>query len=210
MNFKKKRTDAKLSKYTMAKELGMGKEKYEKVEKGELELPSDLIDKFLNITYNAKEILFNRSNKLAKINEWILSGQIKKDIKEQGYDTLKELAEVSGIHNSDISRIINNKHVCEDLKESLYDFLQNPLNKKVESQEKNKKGTKDMVEKKEEKVMKNIKKVMENIENEEIVNVECFEIERLKNQLETLENEVRELLEENRFLKTSIKHLFNI
>ncbi len=189
MNFKKKRVEAKLSKYVMAKELGMDKAKYEKVEKGELELPSELIDRFLNITYNAKEIIFNRHNKLAKINEWILSGQIKKDIKDMGYETSKELAAASGMNTSDISRTINNKSVCDDVKESIYDYLQNPLNKKTETQ----KAKKTMVEKKEENEME---KTIVKVDSEK--------------QIDTLKDEIKRLTEENNFLKNSIKRLFNI
>ena len=82
MNFKKKRLAAGISKYTMMKELGVDKNKYDKIESGKLQLSGNLLDKFMEVIKNSREINFNRQVKLEKINQWIQSGEIKKSIED--------------------------------------------------------------------------------------------------------------------------------
>lgn len=136
MNYKKKRTKSGLSTFTIAKELGIPEEKYKLVEQGKLNLEKDLLDKFLDIVRRSKEINFNKEAKIIEINEWLRNGQAEKDIKKSGYNK-SELSEKLGFNFGYVSHLLKNpdKSVSNDFKEKLYDFVQNPLNKKIFDEE---------------------------------------------------------------------------
>lgn len=141
MNYKKKRLKSGLSIFTIAKELGISEEKYKKVEQGRLNLEKDLLDKFLNITENSKEILFNREAKMYEINEWLKNGQAEQDIKKMGY-TKTELSKILGYDGTYIDNIIrsfekdkNFDKKAYDVKEKIFDYVKDPLNKNIKSTE---------------------------------------------------------------------------
>ncbi len=140
MNYKGRRNRAKLSLYTMARELGMPKEKYIEVEKRKRELPRELLDKFVAITepQKAREINFNRKQKLRTINEWIKT-EAENKMKEMGYNQCT-LAKASGIAQPNISFALAGKQTSDDTKEEMYDFLNNPLNKIVATEKKTQRG----------------------------------------------------------------------
>ena len=77
MNYRQKRIASGISLYTMAKELGIGKNKYKEVEKNNLSLTGELLDKFMATIDKAKELNFNRLVKMKKVDEWLASGQAR-------------------------------------------------------------------------------------------------------------------------------------
>lgn len=131
MNYKSKRVSAGIGTYTMAKELGVDEEKYKNLERGKLELKGQLLEKFMQTIGKAKEIKFNRMDKMHEINEWVNSGQAAIDVKNTGYSQV-EIGNLINASNSAICHLLKDKRGSDDLKEKLYDFVTNPLNKKVE------------------------------------------------------------------------------
>ena len=59
MNYKQKRNSKRLDTYTVSKLLGIDEKTYIEVERGYRNLEGNLIDKFMDIMDNAKEIRFN-------------------------------------------------------------------------------------------------------------------------------------------------------
>lgn len=133
MNYKSKRVRKKISIYTMAKELGISKEKYKEVEEGYRTLEGNLMDKFYEVLDNAKNINFNRIQKLNDINNWIESGQIITNMNKMGYNE-QTLASKLKVTKQSIHNIINKKKVSDDLKEEVYDFLNNNMNKIIKKE----------------------------------------------------------------------------
>lgn len=132
MNYRAKRNKAGLSAYTMSKELGIAYDKYLKVEKKLIPLEGEYVDKFMKILDRAKEILFNRKQKIHEIEESIKDGSLKKLSQKRGYSG-KQLAETMGISPSEVSRTFTGKQTNQDTIERIYDFLQDPINVNVES-----------------------------------------------------------------------------
>lgn len=136
MNYRKRRSDAGLSVYTVSKELGISYEKYLEVDRGERDLEGELVDKFLNAIERAKEINFNRMQKMKDVNEWFVSGQARKDIENANY-TQKTLADAIGVGINQGSLCLSLKNngdkrsLSDDAKERVYDFLHDPINKNI-------------------------------------------------------------------------------
>lgn len=129
MDYKVKRTSAKISVYTMAKELGVDEKTYRKLEKGIINLDGEQLQKFMDVINNAKEINFNRKMKMQEVNEWLTSGKAREDMEKMGY-TQPTLAQELGCHNSYVNHTLKDeKSASDDFKEKMYDFLQNPFNK---------------------------------------------------------------------------------
>lgn len=137
MNYKSKRLKAKLTPYTVAKELGVDFNKYLLIEKGKIALEGELIDKFMKITEpkNARTIKFNRFQRIADLKKKSKNGELKKMMTNRGYNGTK-LAEAMGISDSEISRCMNygkNSKKCnEDNLERVFDFLNSPINTYIE------------------------------------------------------------------------------
>ena len=151
MNYRQKRIASGISLYTMAKELGIDKNKYKEVESNNLSLTGDLLDKFMATLDRGKELNFNRLVKMKSVNEWLLSGQARKDMERMGYDQ-KSLAKALNCHYTYVCHALVRADASDDFKEELYDFLHNSLNKNliVENKE-GKKETKMLRRKKEKK-----------------------------------------------------------
>lgn len=135
MNYKSKRNRVGLSAYTVAKELGIDYRTYLEVDNGKRPLEGEYIDKFMNILNNAKEIKFNRLERMKKINEWFDSGKALERCREYGFSGAS-LGRELGLTQGCISMAINpdNKYhymTGDDTKEIIYDFLTNPFNKKI-------------------------------------------------------------------------------
>ena len=92
MNYKQKRNNKRLDTYTVSKLLGIDEKTYIEVERGYRNLEGNLIDKFMDIMDNAKEIRFNNDQLEMDIDDWIESGEAKEDIKRMGYEQI-EIAE---------------------------------------------------------------------------------------------------------------------
>lgn len=193
MNYRQKRNNARISAYTMAKELGVSKEKYLKLEKNGISLENELLDKFNYVINNAKEINLNRMARLQEINEWYKSGKGLEKLKMMGYNYNSIAYEIGQKGSGNICKIFKGKEDSPnyDLKEEVYDFLNNPLNKnlnpelqKTRSREKKETVPFNEVEGIEvpttEEVVKDIKKV-EEFEKEEsassvIINADSIQL----------------------------------
>lgn len=138
MNYKARRNNKRISFYTMCKRLGLDKQTYLEVEKGKKNLEGEYIEKFEDTIANAEGIRLERTMRIAKINEWIKSGECLKRLKEMGY-TQASLARTLKLHPASICKTFKgDPMISDDTKEEIYDFLNNNLNKYVG--EPNKKG----------------------------------------------------------------------
>lgn len=183
MNYKQKRNTKRLDTYTVSKLLGIDEKTYIEVEKGYRNLEGNLIDKFMDIMNNAKEIRFNNKQLEQDIDDWIESGEAKKDIKRMGYEQI-EVAEKLNTAPSMISKtLVHPNNVQFSTKYKLYDFIKNPLNKNIE----------DILK---EEVNKNVKVEVDKPNKSVIGNKELSETElellkeenaKLKKQLERYE-----------------------
>ena len=174
MNYKQKRNNKRLDTYTVSKLLGIDEKTYIEVERGYRNLEGNLIDKFMDIMDNAKEIRFNNKQLEQDIDDWIESGEAKEDIKRMGYEQI-EIAEKLNTSPSMISKtLLHPNNVQFNTKYKLYDFVKNPLNKNIEDVLKEEKG----------------KSVIKEIENTEKNVIEKQSTEMLSvNQIETLQAE---------------------
>ena len=130
MNYKKKRMKAGISFYTMSKELGITEKELEEVENKKRRLEGNLINKFQEIIENAKQIKFDRKVRMMNINMWFKDGSGKKALSDYGYSQ-RELAEQIGTSQAIVSRALNGQSAGDDEKEKIYDFLTNPIKKKI-------------------------------------------------------------------------------
>jgi transcriptional regulator with XRE-family HTH domain len=131
MNYKARRNNKRISFYTMCKRLGLDKQTYLEVEKGKKNLEGEYIDKFEDTIANAEGIKLERTMRIAKINEWIKSGECLERLKEMGY-TQASLARTLKMHPASICKTFKgDPMISDDTKEEIYDFLNNNLNKNV-------------------------------------------------------------------------------
>ena len=142
MNYRSKRAEKGLSQYTMARELGIDYQTYLEIDRGQRPLEGKYVDKFYDVLERAKEIKLNRLEKMKEVNAWLDSEQGLSACKEYGYSGA-EIARILGITQGCMSTVINpnNKFhymAGDDTKEMVYDFLHNPMNKKLK-RENNKK-----------------------------------------------------------------------
>lgn len=122
---RKKRQKVGLSVYTIAKELGVSYDDYLKIEKKNIGLEGEMLDKFNSIIDRAREINFNRNQKLHEIDEEISNGSLRELMAKRGYNGLS-LSRALQIDNSQISNVLTGKGT-NDNKERVYDFLRNPI-----------------------------------------------------------------------------------
>ena len=133
--YKKRRLQSGLSKYTIAKEMGITEEQYLKLERGKVSLTKEWMDKFNNVINRAREIRLDRIQKLTEIKYSIDSGELSKMAEKLGYNR-KTLGMALGYDTSTMSNVLNGKKSSDDLMEKVYDFLMNPTNKKCDDEPK--------------------------------------------------------------------------
>lgn len=133
MNYKTKRLKARLSTYTVARELGIDWNTYKDVENGKITLEGEYLDNFLNIIKNAKMINFNRRQKLKDIKEFAEKGKLEELMAKRNYNRMT-LAKTLNIEGLAIPNVLKGKHQSDDLNEYVYDFLENPLNAYIENE----------------------------------------------------------------------------
>ena len=132
MNYRAKRNAKRISFYTMCKHLGLDKKKYLEVEQGKRNLEGNLVEKYQEVIDNAASINFERNIKMAKVNEWLSSGEALEQLKKMNY-TQASLARALDTHPATICRVFKNKpDMSDDPKEEVYDFLNDNLNKNIE------------------------------------------------------------------------------
>lgn len=141
INYKRKRQAKHITFYTMCKELGINKNIYKEIEEGVKSLEGEYLEKFNETIRNAKTILMERKIKMIDVNRWYEENDLKEKSKEMGY-SLKQLSKTIDLSYPTIARLANNIKYCgEDVKEEVYDFLNNSLNKKVKKVEEDNKKT---------------------------------------------------------------------
>lgn len=137
--WKKKRQASGLSKTDMANELGLNYEFYNAIEKGDVKMPSNLIDKFNEIINRGKQNeLTSAKNNIDADNFWEEVKQQDEDgtyvlikkMREFNVSSLKELAELLGYKS--VGTIYNylqgRNTVGPEFKKRLYNFFSNELN----------------------------------------------------------------------------------
>lgn len=193
MNYKKKRNNCRLDTYTVSKLLGIDEQKYIEVEQGYRNLEGELINKFMDIIDNAKNIRFNNKQLERDINEWIESGQAKRDIKATGYEQT-EIAKKLNTSPSMLSKILcHPNNVLFSSKYRLYDFVKNPLNKNIE----------DLLKIEKEKNVKVEDKTIDENAAEEVENTKKDMTAEYKRQ--DFDNELETLKTENERLKKQLE-----
>lgn len=136
MNYKNLRRKSKLDLYTIANLLGIDKNIYKEIEEGKKNLSGELIDKFCEIVDNAKIIKIENKQKERDIDEWLKSGQATKDMYDMGYN-YNTLSEAIGCAQPTVNQIMNNKRKGSfGLKNTMYEFLKEPLNKNIKENKK--------------------------------------------------------------------------
>lgn len=135
MNYRNKRNAKGLSIYTVSSRLGIDYQTYLEVEHGKRHLETERVDKFMEILENSTAIKLERAAKMIKVNEWFESGQARETLSRYGYTT-KELGKKIGTSQTNISWVLCGRYEKnEDLKERIYDFLNDNLNINIKQDE---------------------------------------------------------------------------
>lgn len=133
--FYKKRQKVGLTRSEMANQLGMAYDRYESIERGEIKMPTNLMDKFNEIINKGKINDIERLNREKEVEEWWLQmvsdkNTFKQKMKEFNISTYDELGVLLGYKNgTSICTYINQSRPCSfDFKNKLYSFFENELN----------------------------------------------------------------------------------
>lgn len=212
----------------MSKELGIPYNKLVSIEKGEIIMPSYLIDKFNSIVNKGKKVnTIDNMNREKEIAEWFENMRVRHSDKPGDFEllnvmksfniaTYNELGKLIGCNASSISNMLLGNAKNENLKNRLFDFFHDELNKQPEKpipekREKRKytRHVKVNVETKDEmedlksempelpKKAENVENINNNIQNviskaiasyEEQINLKSIEMQQLKNEIDSLEN----------------------
>lgn len=137
--YRKKRIKSGLSKIDIASELGIDAKKYILIERGEIKMPNNLIDKFnqiVNRGINENKIIKLQREK--EVTEWfkdmttVKNGRLKiyEQMEEFNIYTFKELTPLLGYKDSSIlSRYLKSENSAPyEFKNKLYTFFENELN----------------------------------------------------------------------------------
>lgn len=136
-----KRRKSGLTVLDVANELNIPYDKYLEIERGEVKMPKNLIDKFNELINRGKHInQLNSTQKEIEINNWFDDITTKSDdtgtyklndlMKEFNIDKQYDLAKLLGICPSYLSSALNKtSNACnQKIKNRLYDFFHNELN----------------------------------------------------------------------------------
>lgn len=139
--WKYKRKRSGISDYNMAYELNIPYKKYLEIERGEVKMPSNLIDKFNELINRGKNInQLNNRQKEIEINNWFddmttKSGdggtyKLNDIMKEFNIEKQSDLAKLLGVTPSYLCGVLNKRpNFCnQKIKNKLYDFFHNELN----------------------------------------------------------------------------------
>lgn len=135
-NYYKKRKKSGLERSEVANMLGIDYARYESIEKGEVKMPRNLMDKFNEIVNKPKgENKIHQLNRQQIVEQWweeIISDKEKlnEKMKEFNIVTYKELANLLGYKTgATLSTYINGSLPCNyNFKNRLYSFFENELN----------------------------------------------------------------------------------
>ncbi len=138
--YRKKRHQAELSISEVANALDIDCTKYKLIDKGEVKMPKNLIDKFNEIINKGKnEQTLERLNREDIVNKWwnemsVKSGygkfKLSEKMKEFNIDSLSELSQLLGWKTpAGLSNYLNNVvPISFDTKNKIYSFFENELN----------------------------------------------------------------------------------
>lgn len=179
MKYKGIRNRNRLGVYQVSKLLGISEETYKNVEKGTLPLSGEQLEKFKEIMSNSKDIRFNNLQLNKDIDDFVKSGQALEKLKDLGYSK-KQLEKVLGLSTFPINTFFNHpeKNMSFDLKLKIYDFLNNPLNKKVSAKI-------NKIEPEEPEV--NVLEEPKEVDYDYIIQIYIDEIKQLRKQVERYE-----------------------
>lgn len=140
-SYMSKRRKSGLSILDVASELNIPYNKYLEIERGEVKMPKNLIDKFNELINRGKNInQLNRTQKEIEINNWFNDMTTKIDdkgtyklnelMKEFNIDKQSDLAKLLGITPSYLCSALNKTpNACnQKIRNRLYDFFHNELN----------------------------------------------------------------------------------
>lgn len=128
MNYMQKRNQIKVDRYTMSKKLGMSYERYCTIEKEDKPLPSDKLEKFLEIIKDdeiLKEEKFENLNKFKDFYSLDSKGQSKatRIMKDLGISR-QIMCKQTGISMAPISKLLNDfTSVSYETMYRVYDYL---------------------------------------------------------------------------------------
>lgn len=149
--FMKKRIQSGFTKSDMANELGIDYKKYDAIEKGSVNMPSSLIDKFNQIINKGKE------NQITKVENSIKADEFWKEVstktgkhtyvlhdkmKEFNIETMHELANLIGYKSPGtiFDSLNGRRKPGEEFKKRMYNFFSNDLNVQIPKAKEEKKS----------------------------------------------------------------------
>ena len=161
--WRKKRAQSGLTRADMAKELGVEYNKYKAMERGEIKMPSKLMDKFNEIINRGKNVhKLEQLDKQMEIDTFWNDVTIKENgqyklmnrMKDFNITTYKELGLLLGYKDGTIfsTRLAHPEEAPIEFKTKLYNFFQDELNRQLPKEKtkpikkKNKKITKKIEE----------------------------------------------------------------
>ena len=161
--WRKKRAQSGLTRADMAKELGVEYNKYKAMERGEIKMPSKLMDKFNEIINKGKNVhTLERLDKQMDIEAFWNEITIKENgqyklmdrMKDFNINTYRELGVLLGYKDGSIfsTRLAHPEEAPIEFKTKLYNFFQDELNRQLpkektkSSKKKDKKITKKIEE----------------------------------------------------------------
>lgn len=161
--WRKKRAQSGLTRADMAKELGVEYNKYKAMERGEIKMPSKLMDKFNEIINKGKNVhTLERLDKQMDIEAFWNEITIKENgqyklmdrMKDFNINTYRELGTLLGYKDGTIfsTRLAHPEEAPIEFKTKLYNFFQDELNRQLpkektkSSKKKDKKITKKIEE----------------------------------------------------------------
>jgi predicted transcriptional regulator len=140
--YKKKRTKSGLSKTDIAKELGLTYERYNAIERGDVKMPSILMDKFNEIINRGNTNTITKTeNKIKADAFWDEMKSLNENgerklyvkMKEFNIKTIQQLATLLGYKSAGIisSYVTGQFNVADEFKKRLYNFFNDELNIQV-------------------------------------------------------------------------------
>lgn len=108
--------------------LQIPEEKYIEIETGVRQMPKKLIDSFMKIYHERKEVKGETQIKMFEVNQFLKEMNLDELKKEFGYKTNKSLALAIGIGACQIYRLKKTDKLSDNTKMKVYNFFNDPLN----------------------------------------------------------------------------------
>lgn len=130
MNYLQRRHRAHLTRYDIAKALGIDYWQYVEVEKGERHLEDKYLEKFVSATRNPEPLIKSRKIKLALFEKALKDGTLEKRVDNYDY-TVCSLGKALGYSHSVGYAVFRGRKVSDEIKLRVFDFLNDPMNRAV-------------------------------------------------------------------------------